>query len=92
MTRAVPTDYRTPTSEAAPPAVRFEAWPASVRPSPWTLAALLSVFLLPVSLVPSTYGFMFRIPPLPIAWWTDYLVLIFAGVYRSCISRSCING
>jgi hypothetical protein len=43
-----------------------------------TILAILLLFLLPVSLIPSTRGILFRLYPLPTAWWTDNLVVIFA--------------
>jgi hypothetical protein len=53
-----------------------------VRPSrsAWNTVILLALFLLPVSLVPATWGTFFRIPPLPYIWWTENLLLMFAVV------------
>jgi hypothetical protein len=50
------------------------------RPSAWSILILLACFLLPVSLVPSTWGTFFRVPPLPYIWWTDNLLLAFGIV------------
>lgn len=47
-------------------------------PSGQGILFVLLLFLVPVSLLPSTRGFLFRLFPLPRAWWSDNLVFIFA--------------
>ena len=46
------------------------------RPSPRVALFLITVFVLPVSLIPSLRGGFFRIPPLPRARVTVYIVLL----------------
>jgi len=48
--------------------------------SPRFLFFLLALFLVPVAFVPATRGFFVHIPPLPQAWWTVYLILLFGAV------------
>lgn len=57
------------------------AYPALTAPgrrSARSVIVLLSLFLLPVSLIPSTKGTFFHFPLLPHIWWTENLLLIFA--------------
>jgi len=44
------------------------------------IVILLSLFLLPVSLIPSTWGTFFHYPLLPPIWWTENFLLIFAAL------------
>ena len=70
------------------------------RPSPRVALFLITVFVLPVSLIPSLRGGFFRIPPLPRAWWTVYLVLLFGVVallfriiaHSQRLNRSTLRG
>ena len=48
-------------------------------PSSWLLVAFLSLFLIPVSLIPSTWGRMVPMPFVGPVWWTDALMLVFAA-------------
>lgn len=55
------------------------------RPSSQTVLTLLLLFLLPVSFLPATRGFFFRLYPLPPAWWTDNLIVGLA--FAVCVFR-----
>ena len=50
------------------------------RRSAWNIVVLLSLFLLPVSLIPSTWVTFYHFPLLPYVWWTENAVLIFAFI------------
>lgn len=47
----------------------------SARP----VIVLLSLFLLPISLVPSTWGITFHFPLLPNLWWAENFLVIFVA-------------
>lgn len=48
------------------------------RPSAWSILILLACFLLPVSLIPSTWGRTIPVPLIGPVWWTDAFMLVFA--------------
>ncbi len=50
------------------------------RPSARGIMLLLNCFLLPVSLIPASWGSSFQIPPLPYLWWTDNVLLVFVAL------------
>ncbi len=61
--------------------IRQPAYPAFVVPTRHSargVIVLLALFLLPVSLIPSTWGTFFHIPLLPYIWWTENVLLLFA--------------
>lgn len=70
------------------------------RPSPRVALFFIALFVLPVSLIPSARGGFLRIPPLPQAWWTVYLILLFGGVallfrivaHSQRLNRSTLRG
>ena len=76
MTPTVPeaasVSMRMPTPRTRP---RPSLAPQGVRPSPWTLLLLLSCFLLPVSLIPSTRGRTLPVPFVGPVWWTDAIAV-----------------
>lgn len=53
---------------------------APSRRSAWNIVILLTLFLVPVSLLPSTWGTFFHFPLLPYVWWTENALLIFAVI------------
>jgi len=70
----------------APPAVppggaNVRVWSAGTvpaeRPSPQAVLGLLALFLVPVAFIPASRGTLVEAPPLPRAWWTNYLVILF---------------
>ncbi len=54
-------------------------------PSPRIVVAVIACFLLPISLIPSSKGFFFRLPFLPAVWWKTNLIVLF------CILVVCLR-
>ncbi len=53
-------------------------------PRAWTVGFILALFLLPVSLIPSSSGRLVPIPFVADLWWTEAMVIVF-GVLLLCI-------
>ena len=59
---------------------RHSLEPVRERPSAWSVNLLIAAFVLPVSLIPATYGTGFRLPLMPYMWWSVNLIIVFALV------------